>query len=162
MTERSFTCFDRSLVGFLEELAVAGIDAQRVGVELAETLPKRGMMSLLAALDVLSEGRVAVMMGSVGQGDLSLKRLHQMPLHSVCLEHGKDNPRPKMKYRLVSVEEYTDNVVLQDLIRVYASGRLDREVAQVAAWRVANNLTWQQLATKRVARATGPGVRELS
>ncbi len=70
----------------LEELAVVGLSAERVGVELAETLPERGMMSLLAALDVLFDGGVAVMLGSVGLGDLSLKRLHKMPLHTVCLD----------------------------------------------------------------------------
>ena len=96
--------------------------------------------------------------GGGGGGFFSIpaERVVRMPYNSVCLEHGKTDPHPRVQYRLVPVEEYTDNVQLQEVIKLVASGRLDQQSAQAAAWHIANDMTWQQLAAKRYNRIGAP------
>jgi len=92
-------------------------------------------------------------------GKRYIKDRQKLSLGAVCLEHGRANPRPSMKkrYRLVSVEQYTTNPVVQELIRQFATGRVSRPVAQAAIWHAWSGLSWRELATKRVGRAVGPG-----
>ena len=79
----------------------------------------------------------------------------QLPFTSVCLEHGKADPRPSMTYKLVRLESYTKDPVLQQLITSYAGGKIDPEVAQAAVWHVANGMSWQELANKSVSSLGG-------
>jgi len=79
----------------------------------------------------------------------------KLKLPTVCLEHGKADPRPAMKYRIIPIEEYTDKVEVHELCRMLGAGRLSQRVAQVAAWHLANNMSWQQLAAKRLRFANG-------
>lgn len=72
----------------------------------------------------------------------------QLPYTSVCLEHGKADPTPRGKFVLVPTEEYTQDPVLQELIGMVATGRLERGAAQAAVWNRTDNMSWQQLAAK--------------
>lgn len=79
----------------------------------------------------------------------------QVPLTSVCLEHGKAEPQPKMTYKLVPLETFTSDLALQELLIAVGSGRLEPGVAQAAAWRVANNMSWDHLSAKLIERLGG-------
>ena len=94
--------------------------------------------------------------GGGGFFSIPPERVVRLPYNSVCLEHGKADPHPRVQYRLVSVEEYTDNVQLQEVIRLVATGRLDQQSAQAAAWHIANDMSWQELAAKRYNRIGAP------
>lgn len=92
--------------------------------------------------------------GGGGGGFFSVPpdQIVRVPYHSVCLDHGKGPPRPGNTYKLVRPTEYTDNVDLQQLLKLIAGGSLNRQSAQAAAWHVANDMTWDQLVAKKFDR----------
>ena len=70
----------------------------------------------------------------------------QLRLPSVCLEHGKPDPRPKMPYQLKPIESVTDKAEVAELCRMLGRGQLSQRAAQAAAWHLANGMNWEQLA----------------
>jgi hypothetical protein len=46
------------------------------------------------------------------------------------------------------VEEYTQDEVLSELIRMVGSGKVDQHSAQAAVWNRTDNMDWQALADK--------------
>jgi len=81
----------------------------------------------------------------------------KVPYVSACLNHGKAEPNPRIEYKIVPVEEYTQDAVLTELIKMVGTGRIDQHSAQAAIWTRTDNMTWQQLAAKS-SRAIGGGV----
>lgn len=96
--------------------------------------------------------------GGGGGGFFSIpaERVVRLPYNSVCLEHGKADPHPRVEYKLIPVEEYTDNAQLQEMIKLIGTGKLDQQSAQAAAWHLANEMTWEQLAAKKYDRIGAP------
>jgi len=74
----------------------------------------------------------------------------QLQLNSVCLNHGNPTPQPKMKYELRRLEERVKSRALRQLLAGYNPQRIDRKIMQAAAWHLANNMSWQELANKKV------------
>ena len=72
----------------------------------------------------------------------------KMNVATVCLNHGKADPNPKMKYQVVRLAEVNDSLVIEGFCRGLASGKVSQNVAQAAAWHVANGLTWDELEQK--------------
>jgi len=81
----------------------------------------------------------------------------KVPYVSACLNHGKADPNPRVEYKIVPVEEYTQDPILSELIRMVGTGRIDQHSAQAAIWTRTDNMSWQQLAAKN-HRAIGGGV----
>jgi len=79
----------------------------------------------------------------------------QVPLTSVCLEHGKSDPLPKMTYKLIPLENYTGNIALREFLLLLGSNDLDPGAAQAAAWCLANDMDWETLAAKTIGRLGG-------
>jgi len=79
----------------------------------------------------------------------------QVPLTTVCLEHGKADPNARMRYKLVKVEEHTADPVLRELLVMIGTGKVDRQVGQAAAWHLANDMSWDKLAAKVIKRVGG-------
>ena len=86
--------------------------------------------------------------GVVGNGIFSIppERVAQVPFRAVCLNHGKPDPSPRMTYKLVPLETYTQDKVLQETVRIFGRGGTDRSVAQAAAWHRTDQLSWNELA----------------
>lgn len=80
----------------------------------------------------------------------------RVPYQSVCLEHGKADPHPRVEYTIVAVDKYTDNPQLQELINLVGAGKLNPESAQAAAWHLANGMSWRELAAKKYDRVGAP------
>ncbi|MGE5194804.1 MAG: hypothetical protein ACM3U2_20120, partial [Deltaproteobacteria bacterium] len=97
------------------------------------------------------------MMGGMGGGFFSVPphKTAQIPMTSVCLEHGKTEPRAKMTYKLIKVEEYTSDPVLQELLEMVGTGKLDPAAAQAATWNLANKMSWEKLAAKEIEGVGG-------
>jgi hypothetical protein len=74
------------------------------------------------------------------------EKVAQLRLTSVCLEHGKPDPRPKMAYQLRPIETVTDKAELHEVCRMLGRGELGQPAAQAAAWHLANGMSWKQLA----------------
>lgn len=93
--------------------------------------------------------------GGGGMFNVPPERVGKFNVTTVCLEHGKPEPKVHMNYKIVPIEEFTDRVEVHELCRMLGTGRLDQRVAQVAAWHLANDMSWQELAAKELRRASG-------
>jgi len=100
--------------------------------------------------------------GSGGGGgffSIPPEKIVRIPYRSVCLEHGKPEPRPRCTYRLIPVEQYTKNPALRELLELVGTGRINPQAAQAAAWHLSSNMSWRQLAAKQYRRLGGLGPR---
>ncbi len=72
----------------------------------------------------------------------------KMTVATVCLNHGKADPNPRMKYKVVRLAEVNDSPVIEEFCKALGAGRVNQNTAQAAAWHVANGLTWEELVRK--------------
>lgn len=93
--------------------------------------------------------------GGGGLFSIPPEKVVRLSYNSVCLDHGKPEPSPKMTYRLVKLEDYTDDPVLQELLKLVGMNRIHPQVAQAAAWHLANDMSWGELARKRIDHLGG-------
>ena len=91
--------------------------------------------------------------GGGGFFSIPPEKLVRLPVNSVCLEHGKPEPSSRMEYRVVPVEKVSTDPVLRQLLRFVATGRVNKNVAQAAAWHIANGKSWRELAAMKHQRA---------
>ncbi len=87
-------------------------------------------------------------MGGGGMFSIPPEHTAKIPFHSVCLEHGKTDPDATMNYTVIPVTQYSNNPDLGALLSMIAKNTIDSQVAQAAAWNLASNLSWQDLANK--------------
>jgi hypothetical protein len=73
----------------------------------------------------------------------------QVPMKGVCLAHGKPDPRPRMTYKLVKLEDYTSDAALQEALNVFGSSDVDLQAAQAAVWHLTDKMSWQSLREKK-------------
>ncbi|MFK8111861.1 MAG: hypothetical protein AB8B91_06650 [Rubripirellula sp.] len=76
------------------------------------------------------------------------QRLMKVSVPTVCLEHGKPDPKPKMKYKIVPLDQVTSDPKVHLLCNALGSARVSQSVAQAAAWNLMDGLTWDELASK--------------
>ncbi|HEY3964565.1 MAG TPA: hypothetical protein VGM05_08465 [Planctomycetaceae bacterium] len=76
----------------------------------------------------------------------------QVPLMTVCLAHGKPEPRARQKYQLVKLETYSSDPVLHETIQLFVSGATDAETAQAAVWHLTDKMSWDDLHAKQIDR----------
>lgn len=81
---------------------------------------------------------------------------------SVCLEHGKAEPGPKHAYRIAPLEEVTGDAGVRELLALFACDRYPQRVAQIAAWHLANDMSWKELAGLTIKRFNGRRVPRFS
>jgi len=79
----------------------------------------------------------------------------QLKLTSVCLDHGKPNPRPKMAYEIKPIGEVIDKAEVGELCRMLGRGQVSQRAAQAAAWHLNNDMSWERLAGLRRTFAMG-------
>ncbi|HUT09259.1 MAG TPA: hypothetical protein VMY42_02080 [Thermoguttaceae bacterium] len=96
-------------------------------------------------------------MGGMGMGMMNVppEKVGKLEVTTVCLEHGKPEPRPNMQYEIKPIGEFTDKAEVRELCRMLGTGRIDQRAAQVAAWHLNNEMSWQELAAKQLRRANG-------
>jgi hypothetical protein len=86
-------------------------------------------------------------------------RIIRVPVKSVCLEHGKQSPLPRMEYRVAPVEAFSSDPVLREVLTLVARGEIRQQVGQAIAWHLANGKSWKQLAQLRTPQLAGlPGI----
>jgi hypothetical protein len=86
--------------------------------------------------------------GGGGGGFFSIPpgKVVRLTVCSVCLEHGKPEPSIRMEYKIFPVEQFSQDPILKELLNLVATGRINRNVAQAAAWNIANGKSWRELA----------------
>lgn len=83
------------------------------------------------------------------------EKVGKLQVATVCLEHGKPEPRPAMKYQIKPIGEFTDKKEVHELCRMLGTGRINQRAAQAAAWNLMGQMTWRELAAKRLRFANG-------
>ena len=98
--------------------------------------------------------------GGMGGGFFSVpaEKVGQFKVTTVCLEHGKPEPRPAIPYQIKRLEEVSDKPEVQEVCRMVGEGQLPQRVAQLATWHFANGMSWEQLAAEKYRCANGTGV----
>jgi hypothetical protein len=97
------------------------------------------------------------MMGGMGMFNLPPEKVGQLEIPIVCLEHGKKNPKPAIPYEIRPVESFTQKSGVKELLQIFGAGylnqgasHLNQQAVQAAAWHLNNDLSWQELACKRI------------
>ena len=93
--------------------------------------------------------------GALGNFNVPPEKVVKRDVGFICLEHGKPNPRSTMEYEIKPVENITTDERVIELLRQFGSGKLKHASAQAAAWHLANNMSWQELATKHRRSLSG-------
>ena len=88
--------------------------------------------------------------GGFGGGFFNVgpERVGKIKVVTVCLEHGKKDPNPRMAYEIKPIETFTDKAELIEVCKMLGYHQLDQASAQAAAWHLSDGLSWQELARK--------------
>ena len=89
-------------------------------------------------------------MGMMGGGMFNVApgALRKLKLATVCLEHGKEDPNPRIPYVLKPIDTFTKNPEVIELCKMLGRRKIDQQSAQAAVWHLTDGLTWQELAQK--------------
>lgn len=102
--------------------------------------------------------------GGIGGGggffNVAPKRTGKLGVETICLEHGKRDPNPKIDYEIKPLATVTSKPEVIELCRMLGRGEIPQNSAQAAAWHLANGLSWQQLANKDRYRSQFTGRAE--
>ena len=93
--------------------------------------------------------------GMGGMFSVAPEEIAQVPMKSVCLEHGKPDPRSSMSYKLIPLSQQSSDPVLGAMLEQFVAGNIDQKSAQAAAWHLANDMSWQELANKKIRHLGG-------
>jgi hypothetical protein len=94
--------------------------------------------------------------GGGGFFNVAPEKAAKVKVGCVCLEHGKKEPNASVKYKLVPIESVTSSREVIELCTMMGTGEItDQASAQVAAWHLANGMSFEQLAAKTVRHANG-------
>jgi hypothetical protein len=94
--------------------------------------------------------------GGGGLFNVAPEKVGRIEVNCVCLDHGKNDPKPTMDYVLIPVDKYVDKPEVVELLRAYRTGQLNHAAAQAAAWHMNNGLSWEQLAVEAVSHIGRP------
>ncbi|MFP6647994.1 MAG: hypothetical protein VB817_00950, partial [Pirellulaceae bacterium] len=89
-------------------------------------------------------------MGGGGGGFFNVEpnKVRRIKVNTVCLEHGKKEPSPRVKYEIVPIEWMTNKQEVAEICKMLGTGKLSQSVAQAAAWHYSDNMSWQELGQK--------------
>ena len=93
--------------------------------------------------------------GGGGPFSLPPERTRTLRVATVCLDHGKREPSPRVPYRMTAIDTCSSDPCLQDVMTALASGAISQKVAQAAAWHISSGRTWEQLAAEVISMAGG-------
>ena len=96
-------------------------------------------------------------MGGMGGGMFCVppEKVGKFKVPAVCLEHGKEDPRAAIPYEIKPIESFTKKSGVRELCEMLGQGRLNQRAAQAAAWHLNNDMSWQEIAAKRIRHANG-------
>ena len=86
--------------------------------------------------------------GGGGMFNLEPSRERKIKVETLCLEEGKKDPTPRMKYTMIPIERFTKQQDVIELCKMVGNGQVPRNSAQAAAWHLTDKLSWWELANK--------------
>lgn len=116
-----------------------------------------GLGGLAGGQGGMNQGVGGVMPGGVGGGLFNVppEQLKKVPVAVVCLEHGKRDPNPRVKYEIIPIAQFTNDARIYELLSLFNSGKLSQRAVQVAAWHFSNGMSFEKLAAKTLDYANG-------
>jgi hypothetical protein len=93
--------------------------------------------------------------GGGGFFNVAPEKVANLKVPTVCLEHGKDEPRAAIPYKIVPLTEVNSDARLAALLKSFAEGECDQRMAQAAAWHFTDEMSFEELAAKRIERIGG-------
>ena len=100
-------------------------------------------------------GGMGMGMGMGGMMNVAPEKVGNLKVATVCLAHGKPEPRPKIPYEIKPIGEFTDNAEIHAICRMVGAGEVNQRAAQAAAWHFTDGMGWQELAAKQLRSANG-------
>jgi hypothetical protein len=97
---------------------------------------------------MMGGGMMGGMGGMGGMFNVGPDKVVKMKLVTVCLDHGKKDPNPRVPYELIPIESYAKDPAVTEVLKLMVKGKIDQHSAQAACWHLQNGLTWEELATK--------------
>jgi hypothetical protein len=96
-------------------------------------------------------------MGGMGGGMFNVppEAVGKLNVPTVCLDHGKREPRAAIPYEIKPIENYTTKPGVRELCEMLGNGQVSRRAAQAAAWHLNNDMSWEKLGAKRLVHASG-------
>jgi hypothetical protein len=104
---------------------------------------------------MMGGGMMGGMGGGMGMFNIAPEKVAQFKVDTVCLEHGKRDPRASVPYEIRPIESFCTKPGVADLLTLLGQGKVGQRSAQVAAWHLANGMSFDQLAAKRIEHITG-------
>ncbi len=87
-------------------------------------------------------------MGGGGMMSVMPERVRKVKVPTICLEHGKADPTPRMKYVIRPITAFTKDEQVIEVCKMLGRREITQNVAQAATWNLASGLSWSELATK--------------
>lgn len=84
------------------------------------------------------------------------EKVGEVPFTSVCLEHGKPEPRAVAKYEIRPLESFSTKAEVREMLQLLGQGKLTQRAAQVLAWHYQSNMTMEELAAKQIENLNAP------
>ncbi|MCE9607439.1 MAG: hypothetical protein K8U03_21340 [Planctomycetia bacterium] len=88
--------------------------------------------------------------------NVAAEKVGEVPFVSVCLEHGKPDPRAAMKYEIRPLDSISAKPELRETLKLLGQGSLSQRAAQILAWHYNSNMSMEELAAKRIENLAGP------
>ena len=86
--------------------------------------------------------------GMGGMMRVAPERMQKIKVTTVCLEHGKPDPNPKMAYKIIPLDQFTKDPNVTVLCEALGNGLVTQNTAQAAAWHLMDKMSWSELAAK--------------
>jgi len=81
---------------------------------------------------------------------LAPKKFIEETVRTVCLEYGKADPTPKMKYEMRPLSDVTTRKEVQVLCELRGNNAVHPDVLQAATWNLNNDMSWDDLNAKQI------------
>ncbi len=97
-------------------------------------------------------------MGGGGGGgffNVRAEKIGKFKVPFMCLEHGKKEPRPGVPYKIIPIAQFTKNTAVHQLCTMLGEQSMSQRSAQVAAWHLANDMSFEELAAKKIEHLDG-------
>lgn len=88
--------------------------------------------------------------------NVAAEKVGEVPFTSVCLEHGKPEPRAVAKYEIRPLESFSQKAEVRETLQLLGQGKLTQRAAQILAWHYQSGLSMEELAAKQIENLNAP------
>ena len=129
-----------------------------VGVHVLPQMMGGGTGGIGGGMGQMSGGGMGGGGGGGGGGNffnVAPEKVGEVPFVSVCLEHGKPDPRPAMTYEIRATESASLKPEVVETLKLLKQGAIPQRVAQVLAWHQQCGMSFEELAAKQIKPLVG-------